>query len=597
MKDQKVVLEKIKRLVKELRREYTDDPNVQSIGWGLPERGGDLTEGVSLIFYVRRKYPTARAVEAAGSRPIPDEIDGIPTDVQELHLRPSQAGDRDEIKYDPLRGGVASSNAEENILWFNGSGTLGVLARDADTNAPVALSNWHVWGDGGEAGDRIIQPGHPTTGDHLEAIGKVAACGPLITSLIEWTVPSPLALALYGGAAAAAIAAAASDYRDPTRRGQDHTLTDPGERTLRETVDMAIEYPELPLPGRPFRTEVKWDYARETGKRLLTHAVEEERVNPQFLLGKLVVTDRATYRPGDTVRLTAAIWDYQPRPCDAYHAVAHLVPHNAPDRALRAVLQPTSCPRRIPLYPPTDPGEEKQVCLIFDEQRPGEYPYKGRFQWLTYLHPAQEPVHIVDWLNGTPALYLPHGGLRFSHFPASRVTVRVAHFTGQPVTLTAYNASGTIIGVESGSVEQGVIQTLSVVGEGIVGTELSGGGGEGVLVEYCILPLQESLLTTTLEETLVANIKRELPRLSSLEGQQVRGHRCCFNGEILLPPTETPGKWDVYLTVQNVNHVLADTPPEEAAQVIGGHLLSAHTSPEILGCTIIMLLDHAFDVI
>jgi hypothetical protein len=71
--------------------------------------------------------------------------------------------------------------------------------------------------------------------------------------------------------------------------------------------------------------------------------------------------------------------------------------------------------------------------------------------------------------------------------------------------------------------------------------------------------------------------------------------RCCFIGHIPLPPDEKPGKWDVHLTVQNINPVPEDTPPEEAAATIGGHVLSSHTS-EALGCTALMLLDHVFDV-
>ena len=94
---------------------------------------------------------------------------------------------------------------------------------------------------------------------------------------------------------------------------------------------MAIEYPNLPLPGVAFQTKVKWIYQRETDQRVLSYQVEEANVNTQFLLGKLVVTDKVQYKPGEMVKLTAAIWDYQPRQCDGYHVVAHLIPHARPD--------------------------------------------------------------------------------------------------------------------------------------------------------------------------------------------------------------------------------------------------------------------------
>lgn len=596
MTGQDETIKKIKDLVHRLRQQYVDDPNINTIGWGLARRGGKLEDGITIIFYVNEKLPSERSIKAIGSQSIPRHIEGFETDVQVVKLRPMQAaGDRDEIKYDPLRGGVASGNSENHIAWFNGFGTLGILARDNTSGAPVALSNWHVWGDGGEEGDQIIQPGHPTTGDHIEAIGKVLACGPLVTSLIEWETPSPLTAGLYGGAAVAAVAAAASDYRDPNRCGQDNTPTNAGELTKRETVDMAIEYPHLPLPGVPFETNVKWRYQRETTDRVLTHEVGESRTNTQFLLGKLVVTDKSSYRPGETVKLTAAIWDYQPRPCDAYHVIAHLISHNKPSTALRVALHPTACPSKFPHEPPGDDGEET-ICVDFKDYELDEYPYKGTFAWLGYLSKGQVNVRIVDWFEPARTLQISYQGLLLTHAPASRVVAKVVQFTNTPVSLVAYNAVGQELDKKSAPQQQGVIHELELSGEGIVRVEVQGGGGEGLLISYCIDPIHAQSFTTNISETVAASIREEVPQLK-LQGTRLKAQRCCFTGFINLPPDESPGKWDVHLTVQNVNPVADGTPPELAATTIGGHVLSTHTSAEILGCTAIMLLDHVFDVI
>jgi hypothetical protein len=596
MTGQAETAKKVKDLVQRLRQQYAGDPNIKTVGWGLAQRGGKLEDGVTIIFYVNEKLPSERSIKALGSRPIPGEIEGFRTDVQAVKLHPMQAaGDRDEIKFDPLRGGVASSNSENHIAWFNGFGTLGILARDNATGAPVALSNWHVWGDGGEEGDQIIQPGHPTTGDHVEAIGKVLACGPLVTSLIEWEAPSPLTTGLYGGAAAAAVAAAASDYRDPTRRGQDNTAINPGELTERETVDMSIEYPQLPLPGLPFKTNVKWRYQREMTDRVLTHEVGESNTNTQFLLGKLVVTDKPRYQPGETVKLTAAIWDYQPRPCDAYHVIAHLISHNRPSTALRVALHPTVCPRKFPHEPPGDDGEEA-ICIDFKDHPFGEYPYKGAFTWLGYLSTGQVPVRIVDWFEPAHALQIPYQGLLLTHAPASKVVAEVAQFTNTPVSMVAYNAAGQELDKAAAPQQQGVIHELVLTGEGIVRVVVQGGGGEGLLISYCVDAFHAQSFTTTVSETVAASVRVEVPQIK-LRGTRLKAQRCCFTGSIALPPDENPGKWDVHLTVQNVNPVAADTPPEQAATTIGGHVLSAHTSAHVLGCTAIMLLDHVFDVI
>lgn len=591
MTSQEEIIQQIKDIVQRLRQQYASDPNIQTVGWGLATRGGELKDGISIIFYVKDKLPSERSIRAAGSLPIPAEIEGFKTDVQLARMRPSQAGDRDEIKYDPLRGGVASSNSEGHIYWFNGYGTLGVLARDNVSGEAVALSNWHVWGDGGDVGDKIIQPGHPTAGDHVEAIGKVAACGPLLTSLIEWEVPSPLTVGLYGGAAAAAIAAAASDYRDPTRRGQDNTSPDPGERTQREVVDMAIEYPDLPLPGVAFQTKVKWMYQRETDQRVLSYQVEESSVNTQFLLGKLVVTDKAQYKPGEMVKLTAAIWDYQPRQCDGYHVVAHLIPHARPKTALRIVLHPTACPRTFPQQPP----DQETVCLEFADFPVGQYPYTGKFAWLGYLDTGQQPVRIVDWFEPAVALQISQKPLLLTHIPASRVTAKVAQFTSTLVTLIASNAAGQILDQKTAPVEQEAIHELVLNGEGIVQVVVRGGGGEGLLISYCINPIRSEEFSTTVSKSVAASVHTELPQLSTT-GSRLRSRRCCFTGSIQLPPDEVPGKWDVHLTVQNINTVPEGTPADQAATIIGGHLLSSHTSAQVVGCTVIMLLDHVFDV-
>jgi hypothetical protein len=102
--------------------------------------------------------------------------------------------------------------------------------------------------------------------------------------------------------------------------------------------------------------------------------------------------------------------------------------------------------------------------------------------------------------------------------------------------------------------------------------------------------------TTTVSKSVAASVHSELPQLTT-SGSRLRSRRCCFTGSIQLPPDEVPGKWDVHLTVQNINTVPEGTPADQAATTIGGHLLSSHTSAQVVGCTVIMLLDHVFDVI
>jgi hypothetical protein len=357
---------------------------------------------------------------------------------------------------------------------------------------------------------------------------------------------------------------------------------------------MAIEYPQLPLPGVPFRTDVTWHYERTTSAQTMTHDVTESTVNTQFLLGKLVTTDRSSYRPGGKVRLLGAVWDYQSRSCADYHVVAHLIPARRPTTALRTILRPTACPRTVPIGPPDRPRGDL-VCVSFEQEGLGERPAVGRVEWLQYASSAGEPLRVVDWLEPTHALTLGSGLLALGHVPASRVEVTVAQFTGTPVVAVATNAAGQVVDQKTAPVEQGVAHRLVLEGDGIVRTVLRGGGGEGVLVRYCIDPVEEGRFTTAVPARTLAAMQHEHPDVV-VDGSRIKVRRCCFEGEVELPPDEPAGGWDVYLTVQNVNDVPDGVPPEIAATTIGGHLLSAHTAAEVLGCTAIMLSDHAFDV-
>ncbi|POF32718.1 hypothetical protein [Roseibium marinum] len=583
---------RIQASVRRLRAEYADDPNVVAIGFGSPERGGKPRDGLAILFHVQEKLPSERVIEAKGSKPIPKEIDGFPTDVRDENYVSGSVGQRDERKYDPLLGGPASSNSEQHVLWFNGGGTLGILGTDNVTGAPVGLSNWHVWADGGSAGDQIIQPGHPTGGDHVEAIGKVLACGPLVTSLIEWESPDPIAAILYGGAAAAAIAAACSDYKDQTRRGQDATVPPAGEKTLRERVSNEILYYDLPLPGYPFRAETIWRYERETDQRVMVHEEREKVANAQFLLGKQVVTDKPGYNPGERAEIFASIWDYQlARTCNDYHVVAHMIPHDKPSTAVRSILQPVPCDED----PFGGTGDGELDCIRFFEMENQEVVYKGRFDWLGYLQPQQQNMSIVSWGELAKGLLLPSRGIQFSHQPVSEVRIKVVQYTSQPVRLRAF-AGGVLVGEDATDGTQGVVHTLTVKGNGISSTQVLGGGGEAVLVEYCVdgLDREGEFRIDLPKEQLEAILKDALEARIKVNAAKAR--QCCFKGSVRIPATSKPGKWDVYLTVQNINNVPEGTKPEVAAATIGGHLLSAQTlSPS--GCLGIMLLDHVFDVI
>lgn len=90
---------------------------------------------------------------------------------------------------------------------------------------------------------------------------------------------SYVAAGLVAAAATVATVAAASDVRDPFRRGQDHTNPSAGELTVAEKVNLKIGYPEPVALGRPFAVKADWTYERVTTGGSYTYAVSETNNN------------------------------------------------------------------------------------------------------------------------------------------------------------------------------------------------------------------------------------------------------------------------------------------------------------------------------
>lgn len=589
-------------LVRQLRALWADDPNIKHISWGLGKSKGKHNKGICIIFSVHRKVDSEKIRKSIGTALIPDHIEGVPTDVRESnpHKLASAVGSRGDDIADPLNGGWTTSNADNHTIWFNGWGTIALLCTDNTNGDLMALSNWHVWADGGEEGNTIIQPGIPRVGDFVEGTTKVLACGPLLTSLLEWESPDPIAAGLYGGAAAAAIAAALSDYRDPSRRGQDATVPGPGEKTVMEKIIVDTSYLDLPVPGTPFNVDVKWHYSRKTDANLYEHTVSEPQVNTQFLLAKYVISDKQVYNPGDLAHIYAAIWDYQPRPCDGYHVVAHMIPEHSPSTAYPIVLHPIPCPKNLPWYP-LDDKKEKMACYDFGQHKPGlKFSSPHAFSWLKCYALDKSDLLITDWQTagggqGLGELMIGDRGLRFVHNPCSGVRIKLVSFTSRSITLTAFDPNGNLISTVESHGNSGMVDTLSINVHGISSVVIVGGGGEGVILEYCILTELMSEMVTEIKPEMLKRLEMAHVKYKNIDGNRVRATRCCFHGSFRLPPMEPKGKWNVYLTVQNVNQVPQGTKPELAAEIIGGHLLAAPVA-QVAGCAFMMLGDHVFDI-
>lgn len=138
---------------------------------------------------------------------------------------------------------------------------------------------------------------------------------------------------------------------------------------------------------------------------------------------------------------------------------------------------------------PPPPPREESACVDWKEEKEplqvgGDY-QKNRF---TFRSPSQQPLQIVIW--GAPPnqgkLLIPRRGVQIQlPFTADRVVAHVVLYTSQPIAMEAFNASGIEVACATSHLAQGAIQTLDIKAAGMVVLLLSGGGGEGLLVNLC----------------------------------------------------------------------------------------------------------------
>ena len=125
-------------------------PNVVGLGIGLKTVRGRRGERLCLAALVRCKVPRAALDPEAL---IPDQIEGVPTDVIEVGEVRALSARTTRLR--PAPGGVSLGH----VLVM--AGTLGCVVRDRASGDALILSNNHVLADANQAspGDAILQPG------------------------------------------------------------------------------------------------------------------------------------------------------------------------------------------------------------------------------------------------------------------------------------------------------------------------------------------------------------------------------------------------------------------------------------------------------
>ena len=536
----------VQEVIDRVRPDWLNKPNIVEVGLAIKITNG-VPQGdtLSIRFFVQEKA-SEEECRARGWQVIPKEIEEIPTDVTAVVVAPHQVLETRSQRYDTLVGGITVGNTKLNSV-----GTLAAVLFHNDDGRAVGLTNEHViiFNIDGQIDDPVAQPSFGFGAQ----VGIVdAACCP--GGQVSFRdVPNPLADVAAGVFVGAVIAAAASDEIDPHRRGQEATPVSDGERTLRERVRMKIDYNELPLPGTPYRLGVDWTYERETDLQTLTHNITETRQNPHVLRKQQLLTDRHTYLRGQKVHFLAALGvDNGEKRCPDYHVVAHAI-SPAKSHARRSILRPArgadleSLKEIFEEFQPEQPLTTR--CVRFAEFEVGQ-DLGDEFTHMMFEFRAlgNLNIRVVDTMprpvgDGVGELMFPDAGMEVILADvAEEVTAEVATFTGDAVTLRAFDES-VEVGSDTSGGQQGIGYRLHVRAPRITRLLIEGGGGEGVLLELC-------------------------------STRPVRDHHCYYWGSIALSPMEETGLWSTYLFVQTLNDVPPDIEPTVAAQTIGGLIAS-----------------------
>jgi hypothetical protein len=531
--------EKVEEIIARIAPEWKQQPNIMDIVPALKTRGGYVLEDTLVIgFHVSEKL-SPELLEDRGYQPIPDEIEGVATDVILSRRRPHD-GSVDEKNtrsqmFDTLVGGIAVGNANMNAY-----GTLGMTMLAVSDDRLVGVTNEHVlvFDVDGHVGDEVQQPRFYL---NSEVSLDSASCCPN-GQLHYRGVDNPIVDAAAAVFAAAALAAALSDEIDPNRRGQEATVPERHERTLKEVVSVDMDYPKIPFPGRPYEVGVKWKYERHTDRRVMDFAADEVQTNEHVIDTQQLLTDKHTYSRGETVTFLALLGaEPKQRDCDNYFVTAAALSpsHN---RAYKIILKPFEFRGQSSLTHGTTNqivnNDVVQRCFNYDKKQGGEVFTKPlNLEGMTYDPQGRRATFIS--FNAPPL----HIGLRFPdqgimvkfRYPVQRVSVELM-VEGRDVEVKAFSNTA-VVGHATAS-RGGAPVRVDLAATSIDHLFISGGSNESFLLEICIAM-----------------------KLS---------HFCLYMGKLQLAPHEELGQWKTYLFAQTRNNVPLGTKPTEAAKTIGG---------------------------
>ncbi|HVV50351.1 MAG TPA: hypothetical protein VHO06_11870, partial [Polyangia bacterium] len=327
-------------------RRLAHDPNIRGVGYGTKLRRGIPSEAGTLVFLVREKLARPEAI-ARGSWPVPASVDGFPTDVVEVGElaaatadRAPPAGSRGTLVATPLVGGTATMALGSPLPGPAGYGTVGGLCFDASTNAPLLLSNAHVWGQ--TANTEIVQPIMATT--VFGAAATPATFGTPAATVVT-RIPTAMAAPVAFANSVSQTYLVTGGDADPLPFGQGATPVAGTTRTDSEQVTITAPTVGLPPAGRQVTPTVGWAYQRFASAAVLQASSTAARGQTKLLAARRLFTNAATYTSGQTVNLYAEVIPIvggAPAIASSHLPIVFLYPLPAGDRFVPRLLRPTA---------------------------------------------------------------------------------------------------------------------------------------------------------------------------------------------------------------------------------------------------------------
>lgn len=149
------------------------------------------------------------------------------------------------------------------------------------------------------------------------------------------------------------------------------------------------------------------------------------------------------------------------------------------------------------------------------------------------------PLRTVDWFpvsarDRISELNFSAKGLRITlPFEVENVSARVGLKASSPIGLEAFDAAGRRVGQAQtpGSPDQEFV--LKVRGKGIRQVVLTGGGGEGVLLEFCYEVVSLAMVSTPLSKSLAKMARAAGGRFPRVTGTDLKGNELDWKPAVL----------------------------------------------------------------